>query len=433
MIALLWQHRTPAVLASIVALGLSYPPPSLSADPDESALMLADSALAVAEKSSDLRAFVESEYAGATQRDGKASSYGRRLSLDVQYDHSFSPEWRAVIADRLDANWPKQGSDQNVINTIKEAYISWHAQPDTILDLGRINVRSGVAIGYNPTDFFRGGALRSVVSINPANLKENRQGSVVFRVQKLWDDGSLTGIYSPRLSDHASRKAFNPDWSATNRQERWLISVSQKINDNFNPLFLLYQEEHLPLQFGLNLTALANDATVVYAEWSGGRSPSLLAQAMQQAAPAVPVNTAYFNRLASGITYTTRNKISLTAELQYNGRGMGKEEWDALQHGPLASYSLYRSWAQLVQDMPTRKMIFFYATWQDALVNNLALSAMRSADIIDSSLRSWLEARYQIGHVDYVVQWQRNGGQRFSNFGAVPQMQSWQVSLRYYF
>lgn len=433
MMSLLWQRRASAVLAYLVALGLWYPSPGLCADPDESALMLADSALAVAENASDLRAFAEGEYAGATQRDSNASSYGRRLSFDVQYDHSFSPVWRAVFADRLDANWPKKGSDQNAINTIKEAYLSWRAQPDTILDLGRINVRNGVAIGYNPTDFFRAGALRSVVSISPASLKENRQGSVMVRFQQLWVGGGMTGMYSPRLSNHPSQDAFNPDWGATNNQERWLISVSQKFTDNINPQFLIYQEGHLPLQFGLNLTALTNDATVVYAEWAGGRSPSLLTQAFQQTAPAIPGDTAFYNRLASGITYTTPNKISLTAELQYNGRGMGKEEWDALRHGPLVVYSLYRSWAQLAQDMPTRKMVFFYATWQDALVNHLDLSAMRSADIVDSSQRSWLEVRYHIGHFDYAVQWQRNSGLRFSNFGAVSQMQSWQASLRYYF
>ena len=46
---------------------------------------------------------------------------------------------------------------------------------------GRINVRNGAALGYNPTDFFRSGALRSVVSIDPNSLRENRLGTVMLR------------------------------------------------------------------------------------------------------------------------------------------------------------------------------------------------------------------------------------------------------------
>jgi len=70
-------------------------------------------------------------------------------------------------------------------------------------------------------------------------------------------------------------------------------------------------------QPGLNLTALPNDATVVYFEWSGGRAPSLAAQALMR-----PDDTAFRSRLSSGLTYTTANNISLTAEYQYNGAAL---------------------------------------------------------------------------------------------------------------
>ncbi len=158
---------------------------SHAADDDLSALLLADSASAAVEQASDWRAYFEGAYGGASPRNGGATRYNHRLSLDAQYDHSFADDWRIMIADRLDMNWPAQVKDENAINTLKEAYLGWRAASDTLLDLGRINVRNGVATGYNPTDYFRVGAVRSVVSISPASLKENRQGSVMVRGQRL--------------------------------------------------------------------------------------------------------------------------------------------------------------------------------------------------------------------------------------------------------
>ena len=406
---------------------------ALADDEDASALQLADTAPAAVEKARDWRAFVEGGYGGSSRRDGDPARYSRRLSFDIQYDHSFSSEWRAVFADRLDINSPKQGTGENSINTIKEAYLSWRAQADTILDLGRVNVRNGVAMGYNPTDYFRTGVLRSVVSISPASLKENRQGSAMLRAQQLWDSGSVTALYSPKLVTQASSNAFNPDWGASNNRDRWLIALNQKVDDNFNPQLLLYQEEHQRAQIGLNLTALLNDATVAYLEWSGGRSPSLLAQSMAQAALPHADDSAFHNRLSTGATYTTPNKISLTAEYEYNGGGIDQSDWDALRRGPLPLYGLYRGWVQAVQDQPTRQTLFFYGMWQDALITHLDLSAMESVDVADASHRSWLEARYHLDQFEYALQWQRNSGKRFSDFGAAPQRQSWLASLRYYF
>ena len=417
----------------LVSLGLLAFNSALADDQDVSALLLADTATAAVESASNWKTFIEAAFGGSTRRDDNSVRHDHRLSLDVQYDNSFAPGWRAVFADRLDMNWPAQVNDENSINTVKEAYLSWQARPDSILDLGRINARYGVATGYNPTDFFRNGALRSIVSIDPASLKENRQGSVMLRGQSLWDGGSVTALYSPELSAQASSNAFNPDWGATNNQNRWLVAISQKISDDINPQFLIYQEEKLPLQLGLNLTALVNDATVIYFEWSGGRSPSLLTQALNQAVLATRHDSQFRNRASTGLTYTTSNKISLTAELEYNGGGLDKAAWKALGRGSPATYGLYRNWLQIVQEPPTKQAVFFYGRWQDALINHLDLSAMEHFDAADSSRLYWLEARYHLEHAEFAVQWQRYSGRLFSDYGAAPQSQSWQTLLRYYF
>ena len=229
-------HRVVFAMALLCAGG------ARADDQDAGALMLADQAPEPTEKSGNLRTFIEAAHGGATRRNHGGSQDNQRLSLDIQYDHSFAPGWRALLGDRLDLNRPAPAGGERSINTLKEAYLSWQARPETLLDAGRINVRNGVATGYNPTDYFRGGALRSVVSISPASLKENRQGSVMLRGQGLWDSGSLTMLYSPELRDQAGPAAgLSPDVGATNHKDRWLVVVSQK-TAILTPQFLLYRE-----------------------------------------------------------------------------------------------------------------------------------------------------------------------------------------------
>lgn len=333
-----------------------------------------------------------------------------------------------MLADRLDLNRQAQSGAQNSVNTLKEAYLSWQAQDNRIIDLGRINARYGVATGYNPTDYFRAGALRSVVSVDPASLKKNRLGSVILRGQTLWNGGSLTALVSPRLAQQRNDAAFSPDFGATNNQHRWLLAVSQKLSDSLQPQWLLYGEQRQSPQLGFNLTGLLNDATVGYVEWSGGRSRSQLLQALHGVEDA-----AFRNRLSTGLTYTSADKLSFTLEYDYNGAALDQAGWDVLRSGAPASYRQYRMWLQNAQELPTRQALFLYANWQDALLNHLDLSTMLRFNAADHSRLSWLEARYHWDRADLAVQWQVNSGAAGSEFGAAPQQRVLEVLLRYFF
>jgi hypothetical protein len=367
-------------------------------------------------------------YGQSRPRTGGAVTDNERLSLDLQFDRSFAPGWRALVADRLDVNWPAQGADQRAINTLKEAYLSWQVQDNSLLDLGRINARYGVAAGYNPTDFFRAGAVRSVVSVDPTSLKTNRQGSVMLRGQTLWNGGSLTALVSPKLAEQPSTIGLNPDWGATNGQSRWLLAASQKLTQDLNPQWLISGGEGQLPQWGFNLTTLVGDASVAYVEWAGGRSRAQLLQALNRAGDA-----AFHNQLAVGATYTTENKLSLTLEYDYDGAALNQGQWNALMRGSPRVYGSYRNWAQAVQDLPTQRAAFLYAGWQDALINHLDLSAMERFDVADRSRLSWLEARYHWARSELALQWQVNSGAPASDYGAAAQRRAWQALLRHYF
>ena len=399
-----------------------------AADDDAAALSLADKAPTTTQAPSDWRVFAEAVWNESTLRTKAGSERDAHLFLDAHYDQTFAPGWRAVFADLFDLHWQDSISRQNAVNTLIDAYLSWQLRPDWIADAGRINTRYGVAFGYNPTDYFRANAIRSIVSIDPTSLRENRLGSVMARGQTLWTSGSLTALYSPKLADQPNASALSPDFGATNFRDRWLLAASHEVAKNLNPQFLVFGDAGRSPQLGINLTTLVNDATVAYVEYSGGRSPSLLSQALT-----LPPDNAFRSRLGTGLTYTTASNLSLTAEYQYNGASLDEAGWDALRRGAPTAYAQYRAFAATVQEPPTKGRVFVNARWQDALVNHLDLTAFAYFDLLDSSRQFWTEARYHWTHVDAALQWQLNSGSPGSEYGALPARQTWQALVTYFF
>lgn len=411
-----------AALLSAVAAHAAPP------DDELDALNVADQAPARVEQASDWHTFVEAAYGNTQQRYGLPSYAAGRLSLDTALDKTLAPGWRLVFADRLDWDWQDAAPDQAKINTLKELYLSWHVSQQEIIDAGRINTRYGVATGYNPTDYFRNDAVRSIVSVNPSSLRNNRLGSVMLREQTLWDGGSLTAMVSPKLASAASDAPFSADLGATNNANRWLLAASQQLSDSVNPQVLLYGEQGKSPQFGFNLTRLFGDATVAFVEWSGGQGDSEYAQTFGG-----PPREVFRNRAAAGLTYTTSNKISLTVEAEYDGAALDKNAWTTLGRGSPARYVQYRDTVQDMQDLPTREALFVYASWQDAFMPRLDLSALVRQDLVDQSRLSWAEARYHWDHVDLALQWQRYGGRPWSDFGVLPGRTTTQAVATCYF
>jgi len=271
-----------AVALLLVAGAVQAGDSDTAGDADAAALSLQGSAPQAAAQPRAWQLFVEGGTGYSEVRDDSLTNQTsslQRLSGDLRIDATPLSGLRTVFSDRLDyADWPFELEPKREINTIKEAYFSLQPSNNFIFDAGRINEYSGVAIGYNPTDFFRGGAVRSFVSLDPISIKDNRQGSVMVRGQTLWNGGSLTALFSPKLSSQPNSGSFNPDWGATNNVNRGMLIFSKRITEDLNPQFLLYQEEGSSPQIGMNITKLVNNSTVAYVEWSGGRSDTLLTE-----------------------------------------------------------------------------------------------------------------------------------------------------------
>ncbi len=390
---------------------------------DLDALNLADQASSKVEVVKAWQVALELSRGHNSNSDG-SSEKNARLSLDFQLDTALTPSLRLLAANRFDHKYSDGETGHENLHTLKELYLSWQANPAQSVDIGQINARYGVGFGYNPSDFFRSRAVRSYISLDPSSIKKNRLGSVMLRYQHLWQGGSVAAMYSPKLS---SAEAV-PDFIGTNQQHRYLIALSSKLSAGVEPQWLVKGEAGKSVQLGFNLAMLANDATVVYLEWSGGRSATLLARAQARNQP-----SAFHHAAAVGFTYTTSQKLSVTAEYQLNTAALNKADWAALPQQGLVNYLQYRRYLQAEQEMPSRDALFFFLAWQDAIKNGTDINAMLRHNLADHSRQLWIEARYHWAEYDAALQWQRNSGSRASEYGAMVQKSGWQVLLKRYF
>jgi hypothetical protein len=417
------MHPIPHALCVALAAALPAFAQDPPADPDADALLLADKPADEAKPASPWRAYAEIAAGREGWGGGASSTDSARAALDLRYDGTLSPGWRAVLSNRTDFVRSGSPRTQRNVNSLREAYLSWQRNPQQIFDLGRVNVRHGAAWGFNPTDYFRADALRAIVSPDPAALRENRLGTVVLRGQQLWSDGAVSLALSPRLKRERSDAAASPDFGATNNRHRWLLTGSRKLG-GLNPQLLLHGGESTPTQLGFNLSGLLGNATVAFLEFSSGRGPSLASQARGLAEP-----DRTRRRAALGLTYTTGFNLSLTAELDHNSAAPDRAQWNAL--GPLERLRLL-DLAQRTQDLPVRQAVFLYATWKDALVRRLDLSGFVRHEPLTDSRAQWLEARYRWERADLSLQWQHHSGSADSVFGTIPRERAVELALRWY-
>ena len=422
-IHLLLRGALPWLLLGLLQISATFAEAVTASAPDDddsAALSLAGTGSAAAAKSGSL--VVEAAFTEAQLPSGYESA--ERLSLDYRDDVVLGTGWRGVVADRLDLDWQNGGQQ---INTVKEAYLNWQPLSDLLVDAGRVNARQGVALGYNPTDFFKADALRSVDSLDPDSLRDERLGTVMLRGETLWSSGAFTAVYAPRLTDASSNGPFSADWGATNHQNRWLLALSQRLGSVFTPQWLLFGQQGQAPQAGVNLTSVLGQATVVFLEASGGRMPSLWATSLD-----LPGSESPRGRASAGLTYSTANKLSWSLEYEYVGAALSRAAWNAARQGDPESYGRYRNYVTDQQELPTQHNVFAYASWQDFLTKHMDLSAFVRIDLVDHSRLPWTEWRYHWSHIDAAMRWQDYLGGSTSDYGASPSRQTWQVLVDYY-
>ncbi|OYV02492.1 MAG: hypothetical protein CFE45_00030 [Burkholderiales bacterium PBB5] len=418
------------LLLALSLSGLIHATGVRAADDDDAlALQAAPEAAPTTSADKTRRLSLEAAVGNISQRYGGPRLDSRRVSIDLVQRIKLSPAWQLALSDRLDDVHPVEAGSRATLNSLREAYASWQDEGGGLLvEAGRINLRNGPAYGFNPTDYFRDGALRSITSVDPMALRENRLGTVMLRAQRLWNGGGLSLALAPKLANGPDNGSFDPDWGATNHQHRALLTWSEKLGERVSGQALLLAAAGQGPQLGVNATALFSDAVVGHAEWSLGRDDGSAARAAGYAP-----SSSRRSKLATGATWTLPTGLALTLEYQYNGA--------ALRHAQLATGSAddvnrigsYLLANQAHQDSAARQAWLLYASQRNAGLKNLDLSGFVRRNSDDRSLQAWLEARYHFERFDLSLQWQATHGSVLSEYGVLPYRQSVQLLGSWYF
>jgi hypothetical protein len=341
-------------------------------------------------------------------------SWENWLFLDTRDEWRLGDNWRLNYSGRLNfraSNSIPFPTHENVRNDLRELFIEWQPSQTTWLQLGRVNIRNGVALGYNPTDFFRPRTVVEPLTADPSVLREDRLGTLMLTGQSLWRYGSITVAYAPRVTLPTAiytirdEQSFDPGLDRTNAQDGLLVKTSLNIADRFNPE-LLYFHSGDRTQIGTNLTTPIGRDIVAYLEWSGGTHPDVIADAFRYgrvtgtlpaaATSLLPSSTSsrFMNELSVGASYATENRMTFNLEYHFNEAGFTSRDWSnwfdtsaARGYIPGVNNALWylRSYAQDQQQPISRHSAFLRWDWQDAFVTDLELTALATVNLEDAS------------------------------------------------
>jgi hypothetical protein len=391
------------------------------------------------------------------------ASWENWLYLDTRDEWRLGEEWRLNYSGRLNfrsSNSIPFPTHENVRNDLRELFIEWQPTEATWLELGRVNIRNGVALGFNPTDFFRPRTVVEALTADPSVLREDRLGTLMLTGQTLWRHGSITVAYAPKVTNPSAiynirdELSFDPGLDRTNAEDRFLAKTSLNIAEQFNPE-LLYFHTGNRTEFGTNLTTQIGRDVVAYLEWAGGTRSDLIADAfrygeMTGTLPAavttlLPNSTAarFMNDLSVGASYATGNNMTFNLEYHLHEAGFTSRDWSnwfntSVSRGfiPGVNAALWylRSYAQDQQEPISRHSAFLRWDWQDAFVKDLDLTALAIVNLQDASGLVQATAEYHVSR-DWTIGGLASdtyGGRR-SEYGSLPGEASLLLRASHYF
>ncbi len=326
------------------------------------------------------------------------------------------------------------------------------------MEAGRINLRNGVALGFNPTDFFKTRTQVNLASLDPSVIREDRLGTVMLRGQSILSGGTASIAFAPKFYTPTrivagSQPGISPMLDRTNAADRVLLSAGYDVAD-LSPQALVYRERN-QTRLGLDVTRPVGQSIVGYAEWAGGRQSNLVTDAVSYgkttgtlpaSAPILPptnVDKSFRNDAALGFSWTSAEKITLNLEYHYHQAGLSGTDlrrWFAVgsvhQSNPNVTSELWfiRGYASDQQEPLTRQQVFLRADWVDAFTTDLELTAFAYVNLYDGSSLTQLAASYYLSNAWTIGGYlSANLGNKRSERGSFAQTGSAIVQLVRYF
>ncbi|MFL5307627.1 MAG: hypothetical protein ACJ8F1_20575 [Polyangia bacterium] len=346
-------------------------------------------------------------------------AWQNRASADLVAEWLAGRMVKLVLSDRVDvvAQQDVAWSLRSTIrNELREAYASWNPRAGLYLEAGRINVRNGVALGFNPTDVFRPRTLVGQASLDPSVLSRNRLGTLMLRAQAIGERGAVSIVYAPMLFEPsavtADRSGVNPRFDATNAAHRVLASAGGNAGD-VSVQGMAYFEPHRS-KVGLALTRPVGPSVVAYVEWTLGHEAPLTARAIEDgrqtgaipadAPPPLPIDPAlgWRNDLAAGGSWTIGTRLTLNAEYHFHQGALTESDWThwfaAGRASPQAAPELWyiRGYAADQLEPASQHNAFVRLAWPNAGLADLELDGFAFINLRDGSILTQTSAIYTL-------------------------------------
>ncbi len=410
------------------------------------------------------RFYLEDALTAATRREPAVAfpppppyRWQNRTSADLAAEWAALRSLKLVLSDRVDliaqedVTW---WSRTTVRNELREAYASWQPRARVYLEAGRINVRNGVALGFDPTDFFRPRTLVGQASLDPSVLSRNRLGTLMVRAQAIGDRGALSLLYAPKLFEPSPITSdaigIDPRFDATNAAHRVLASASATAGDLSAQALFYYERQRSKV--GVALTRPLGSSVVAYTEWALGYEANLIARAIDYGRqtgtlppglpPPIPTDPslALRNDVAAGASWTIGTWLTLNFEYHFHQGALTGGDWArwfaAGRANPLLAPELWyiRGYAADQMEPASQHNAFVRLAWPNALVDDLEIDGFAFVNLRDGSTLTQVAASYAMSdRWTFTLLGGANLGTPQSERGSLPQAASGIAEVVRYF
>lgn len=336
---------------------------------------------------------------------------------DLAIAESLSFRLNAALTARFDDRGGFSAKEDLTLD-LREAFFRYD-MGNVNLEFGRINIRHGVATGYNPVDFFSTQNTEQRSNLDPTSARQNRLGVLALRGTYLWESGAASLTFAPKISGGGEvfhdKEIYGLHLSATNPENRVLLNINYTMNNGFAPeAFVFYDDGDV--FYGLAGSVPLGDKWLLFGEWSGGPKRSLVDASLlkfRNAGQLMPALVAGFgpdqgkqtqNKLALGFSYTSASNINTTVEYHYNQAGMDNNDFDrffALARANSANPATSGQLAGIALDaalnmQPLSKHSLFVRSNFGDILPDLDVTLMANVSLVDYSASLQAQVNYDL-------------------------------------
>ncbi|WP_425101087.1 hypothetical protein [Tropicibacter sp. S64] len=269
---------------------------------------------------------------------------------------------------------------------VQELAFSFALGPQTTVQVGRINIRNGVATGYNPTDWFKDDSLVVTGSAAPADRRNERLGVFALTGTTTFGQTLVTAGYRPEIDADmgtiwTDRDNFGLQLHRTNPSDAWFLKVSPNIGDNLSLTMNAVMIDGDP-GVGFELSGGVGDNLVLYSEVMAQQRLSIADEALGTSLGSMGFRNGvgagqgkeWHYSAALGLNWALpasiagQQDISLTLEYHLNSAGLDGSEIDALAGATgldrMAAGAIYGVAARR-QEPLAQQQVFARAAWND--------------------------------------------------------------------